>query len=273
MPSSSVRRQLDVLLALAVLPATAMLVAALVLGADGLAATLPVLRSPFAGPILTLILACLWGAALWQARRIAAMIVRGGLPPGCPTTRQLQALQHQANHDDLTGLANRRRFEAELRQRSEGCDRAGAGITLLYIDIDGFKGVNDEHGHAVGDQLLRLFAARLKAGLRNTEVVARLGGDEFAVILWQASAQEAVHIADGLIGRLSRPYRLGERTLRISASIGLAASPEAGTSGPALLAAADAAMYQAKQAGKCRHVSAGVSPPASAACAAGAVDR
>jgi diguanylate cyclase (GGDEF)-like protein len=131
---------------------------------------------------------------------------------------------------------------------------------VLYIDVDGFKQINDTHGHAVGDELLRLFAARLKASLRETEVVARLGGDEFAVLIDPASPGGAVKTADGLIDRLSRPYRIGDVVLEVSASIGIASCPSAGTSAPALLDAADRAMYRAKRDGKRRHVTSGFTP-------------
>lgn len=174
--------------------------------------------------------------------------------------QRLQQLQHQASHDELTGLVNRRSFDAELQERVSACGFEGAELTLMYIDIDGFKRINDEHGHSIGDQLLRLFAARLRAGVRETEVVARLGGDEFAVILGHAMAQPALQTADALIENLSRPYRVGALRLEVSASIGLAACADSDLPAQAILEAADAAMYQAKQAGKCRHVTSDFAP-------------
>ncbi len=136
----------------------------------------------------------------------------------------------------------------------------GRRLTLLYIDMDGFKRVNDSHGHAMGDELLRLFAARIKASVRESEVVARLGGDDFVVILGHATQGPALEIADRLNDHLSRPYRIGSLAIEISASIGLAACPASGTHFETLLEAAeaaegaDAAMYLAKEGGRGRHL-------------------
>ena len=168
-----------------------------------------------------------------------------------------QQLQHRASHDALTGLINRSRFDEVLGERVAACDSGGAPLTLLYIDVDGFKRVNDQHGHACGDELLRLFAARIKSNVRESEVVARLGGDEFAVILSHAQRPQSLETADRLIDQLSRPYRLGPLSVEVSASIGLATYPGSATCASTLLQAADAAMYRAKNAGKCRHVSSG----------------
>jgi len=166
-------------------------------------------------------------------------------------------LQHQASHDALTGLVNRARFDTVIGQCVAACDRSGQTLTLLYIDVDGFKRINDRHGHAVGDELLRLFAARIECGVRESEVVARLGGDEFAVILSHALPSQSLDTADRLIDQLSRPYRVGELTVEVSASIGLAAYPESARCAHTLLQAADAAMYLAKNAGKCRYATSG----------------
>jgi diguanylate cyclase (GGDEF)-like protein len=168
-----------------------------------------------------------------------------------------QELQHQASHDGLTGLMNRRRFDTVIGERVAACDRGGDQLTLLFIDVDGFKRFNDRYGHAVGDDLLRLFAARIRSNVREAEVVARLGGDEFAVVLSHATPSRTLETADRLIDQLSRPYQVGALTLEVSASIGLAAYPGSGTCAKTLLQAADAAMYLAKDAGKCRHVTSG----------------
>jgi len=174
--------------------------------------------------------------------------------------REQGQLEHQATHDVLTGLMNRQRFDTVIHERVVACDRDRGELTLLYIDVDGFKRINDLHGHAIGDELLRLFAARMKAGVRESEVVARLGGDEFAVILDHAMPAQTLKTADGLIDRLSRPYRVGPLMVEVSASIGLAAYPASGTCARTLLEAADEAMYRAKRGGKCRHVTSGFAP-------------
>ena len=174
--------------------------------------------------------------------------------------REYMALECQATHDPLTGLLNRAGFDTELGRSLEICQREGGRLAILYIDIDAFKAVNDRHGHSVGDELLRLFAARLQAGVRDTDVVARLGGDEFAVLIDHATQPLALKTAKGLTDRLSQPYQFGALMLEVSASIGIAVYPEAGNSACSLLEAADEAMYRAKRGGKGRYVASGFTP-------------
>ena len=273
----SIRSQLDWLVALSALPAATW--AALVLLARERETSAPALASIDLSSLditLGLMVVCSLGCALWLATRIAraaarteALLVQRTteLDQGAQAqarlhdaAQRLQQLQYLASHDELTGLVNRRCFDAELRERLSSCGVAGADLTLLFIDIDGFKQVNDEHGHGLGDQLLRLFATRLRASVREVEIVARLGGDEFAVLLNHANSDQALQTADLLVDRLSRPYRIGPLMVEVSASMGLAACSESGLSAAALMEAADAAMYQAKQAGKCRHVTSGFAP-------------
>lgn len=161
-------------------------------------------------------------------------------------------LAHAASHDALTGLLNARRFTAELDERLAEARREGSRLTLCFIDIDDFKPVNDLHGHAVGDELLRAFAQRLRDGVRAADPVARLGGDEFGVLLEGVSPREALPIAQGLVERLSRPYAVRHERLVVSACIGLAGYPDHAETVEQLLEQADAAMYRGKQAGK-RH--------------------
>jgi diguanylate cyclase (GGDEF)-like protein len=162
----------------------------------------------------------------------------------------LMAAQHRANHDALTGLANRSLFDAMLSHQLAICKRTNANLAIFYIDLDGFKSVNDAHGHATGDEVLRTVATRLEHGLRESDVVARLGGDEFAVILANAGLAAAQRVAAKLIDALSASYSIGSLTLDISASIGISAYPESGTTCEALSRRADEAMYKAKAAGK-----------------------
>ncbi|UZD53597.1 sensor domain-containing diguanylate cyclase [Caldimonas aquatica] len=159
-------------------------------------------------------------------------------------------MRHAAEHDVLTGLPNRARFVEELEARVEECVARHEGLAVFFVDIDDFKPVNDRYGHLVGDELLRDFAARLKAGVRGTDLVARLGGDEFAVLLQGVSPGEAQAIAATLAERLSAPYSVQGTGLRVTACIGIANCPADGTSAMQLLAVADAAMYRAKAAGK-----------------------
>jgi len=182
---------------------------------------------------------------LRETNEVAAALTRA--------SRRLLQAEHQAQHDALTGLANRGLFATIVNDRIALCRRTGSPLAVLYIDLDGFKIVNDHHGHAVGDELLRAVAARLKSGLRSSDVAARLGGDEFAALLFETSAQAAGAVASKLIDSVSQPYQVGGREITLSASIGVAGHPEAGTNCEQLLQRADEAMYRAKVAGKRRY--------------------
>jgi diguanylate cyclase (GGDEF)-like protein len=172
-------------------------------------------------------------------------------------SRMLRQAQHQAHHDVLTGLANRALFNEIVDQQLALCHRTGTGLAVLYIDLDGFKAANDAYGHAAGDGILREVAARLKHRIRGSDVAARLGGDEFAIVLVDSSIEAAAMLAGELNASLLMPYRIGPLTIEISASIGVAGYPHAGTTSEALLHSADEAMYRAKSAGRRRVVVAG----------------
>ncbi len=164
----------------------------------------------------------------------------------------LARAQHQANHDVLTGLANRALLKEILDQRLTLCLRNGTCLSILYVDLDDFKKINDEHGHAAGDKLLQAVAARFKAEIRKSDIAARLGGDEFAIVLFDTPTNEAAHVAAKLIESLSLPYQFRNLTLEISASVGVAGFPDSGATSKALLHRADDAMYEAKAKGKGR---------------------
>jgi diguanylate cyclase (GGDEF)-like protein len=161
--------------------------------------------------------------------------------------RQAGQLEELAMHDDLTGLANRRRFEQQL------ADALVSGRPqVALLDLDGFKTVNDRLGHSVGDRLLSELARRITASLNDDAVVARMGGDEFAVLLPSAGADEADALVDRLGETLRRPIRAGEHDLLIGASIGVADGT--GTDDPfEVLRRADVAMYAAKESGERSH--------------------
>jgi len=172
-----------------------------------------------------------------------------------------EAAHHQATHDPLTGVPNRLLFMDRLSQAIERARRNGTLFTLCYIDIDGFKPVNDTHGHAVGDALLRAIAGRLLEALRRSDTVARLGGDEFVLLMGDPeSASQAFATAERIGRRLAEPYILNVPELletlvvEIGASIGVAHYPDDARTDDALLKVADAAMYAAKQGGKNRCV-------------------
>jgi diguanylate cyclase (GGDEF)-like protein/PAS domain S-box-containing protein len=155
-----------------------------------------------------------------------------------------------ANFDALTGLSNRRRFAEHLEHELRRHQRDGRPLALLAFDLDHFKPVNDQHGHAVGDRLLAEVAQRLQAGVRELDMAARLGGDEFAVLLPGADAAVAERVARLLSQRLAEPYMLGSLQIRVSASIGIALCPPDGDDAATLCDAADRALYAAKAAGQ-----------------------
>jgi diguanylate cyclase (GGDEF)-like protein len=158
-------------------------------------------------------------------------------------------LAHQAFHDALTGLGNRAQFLTALRSRAT--DGIPRGLTaVLFIDLDGFKGVNDAMGHAAGDQLLEVVAQRLMASIRPHDSLARFGGDEFTLLLEQISAPaEAEAVARRVTARVQEPIVIDGVTVSVSASIGVAFG-DAGTDGEAMLREADAAMYRGKAIGR-----------------------
>jgi diguanylate cyclase (GGDEF)-like protein/PAS domain S-box-containing protein len=162
--------------------------------------------------------------------------------------RAERELEHRASHDPLTGLPNRHRLQLELERAIEHAERTGAGLALLYLDLDGFKAANDRNGHEAGDRILRDVAHRLQHGLRQSDLVARVGGDEFVVLLPGCrDAGAARTVADNLRARLHPPYALPDGPLHLDASVGIACFPSDGSDPRSLLAHADRAMYAAKR--------------------------
>jgi diguanylate cyclase (GGDEF)-like protein len=161
--------------------------------------------------------------------------------------RELEArLQQLADHDALTGLLNRRRLEEELRHQLARCARHGEHAALMIMDLDGFKAVNDTHGHAAGDVVLRDIAAALARRSRHSDTLARVGGDEFAAILVGVDEGQARTVAAGLAAAAAA----GGAGHGVTASVGVAALGQEDTVDGAL-ARADRAMYAAKRAGDC----------------------
>ncbi len=167
----------------------------------------------------------------------------------------LQAqLTHQAFHDALTGLPNRSLFADRVEQALLRAARSGTAVSVLFLDLDDFKTVNDSLGHDAGDQLLVEVAHRLRGALRSTDTPARLGGDEFAVLVEDLSdAADVELVADRLLRVLSAPFLLAGTEVLVRSSIGLATNSDDLSDGGRLLSAADAAMYAAKIAGKGRY--------------------
>ncbi|MGH2900590.1 MAG: putative bifunctional diguanylate cyclase/phosphodiesterase, partial [Solirubrobacteraceae bacterium] len=163
-------------------------------------------------------------------------------------------LQHLADHDALTGLFNRRRFEQELDRSIAHAVRYGSRGALLLLDLDGFKYINDALGHSVGDELVLRVGAVLKGSLRETDIVARLGGDEFAAILPEADARTAATVAEKILSAVRRQGSVTtseQRAARVTTSIGVTVFDGCrGLTAEDLFVEADIAMYEAKDAGR-----------------------
>ena len=165
--------------------------------------------------------------------------------------QQDERLWTLAHHDGLTDLPNRNLFWDRMGQALRYAKRRETGAAVLWIDLDGFKGVNDRFGHAAGDLLLQQVAQRLRGRIRESDTVARMGGDEFAVIMPDITeADGALHTANALVTSLAEPFQLPHGEAHISGSIGVALYPQHADGVEALTQCADMAMYQAKKAGK-----------------------
>lgn len=164
-------------------------------------------------------------------------------------------LQHMALVDELTGLPNRRLLSDRLSQSLKAAARDGGMLALLYIDLDGFKPVNDSLGHRIGDLLLKQVAERLQTRARASDTLARIGGDEFTLILSGIHLKADVEkVAASLLEALASPFQIDGQGIRIGASIGISLFPDHGRNGDELLQQADFAMYAAKRSGKNRIV-------------------
>ena len=158
-----------------------------------------------------------------------------------------EQLRYSAVHDALTGLQNRQSLIARLNHALARVRRSGEPLALLFIDLDRFKAVNDTHGHAIGDELLRQAAVRLKACIRDADTVARIGGDEFVVLLdSELEVDTPEVIKQRIVNGFSQSFTVGELQLSSSASVGISRFPADGDDADHLLASADRAMYRAK---------------------------
>lgn len=165
--------------------------------------------------------------------------------------RMEEDLSQLAHFDRLTGLPNRALFYDRVERAISEARRAQHGFSLLYLDLDGFKAVNDQHGHEAGDALLCEVAKRLAACVRESDTVGRIGGDEFAVLLRTTNRQEdAIAVAQKIVEALVLPVGLSGFTCRVGASVGMALHPDDGVNVESLLRSADLAMYEAKRRGK-----------------------
>lgn len=157
-----------------------------------------------------------------------------------------------AQYDSLTKLPNRALFMDRLESAVARANRSQTTLAVLFLDLDGFKKINDNFGHQIGDDLLKQFGARLKSAVRNTDTVARLGGDEFTIILEDLTdtTRDIKIVADKIIEAMQNPFDLGEQQITVTTSIGIALHKAEEINPDDLLRRADAAMYQAKKSGK-----------------------
>ncbi|MGO4672275.1 diguanylate cyclase [Bosea sp. 2YAB26] len=168
------------------------------------------------------------------------------------TMRAERENEFHARHDMLTGLSNRSGLTKALDAHFAR-DAGQKRLALIYLDLDGFKAVNDSYGHMAGDRLLQLVAERLRGMIRTGDLAARMGGDEFIVLSEQTEAAQLLGFGERLIREISRPYELDNKhEVTVGASVGIALAPDHGTDMMTLLAAADSALYQAKSRGKSR---------------------
>jgi len=160
-------------------------------------------------------------------------------------------MSHLAQHDGLTDLPNRLLLDDRLTQAISLARRNHSQLAVLFLDLDGFKHINDSLGHSVGDKILQSVAERISACVRKSDTVSRQGGDEFVILLSEVThAADAAIIAAKIIAELKRRHRIGKHRLRISASVGVSTYPNDGEDAETLIKNADTAMYDAKQSGR-----------------------
>ncbi|MGJ7495559.1 EAL domain-containing protein [Variovorax sp. RT4R15] len=165
--------------------------------------------------------------------------------------RSEERIRHMAHHDELTGLPNRLLLNDRMAQALEQADRTGRPMALLFLDLDGFKFINDSFGHSAGDAVLVAVAGRISEAIGAGNIVARLGGDEFVMVLTELErAADAARVAQLILAALAPPVQFESRSLHVGASIGISVYPENGANSEILLKHADLALYCAKQQGR-----------------------
>lgn len=185
----------------------------------------------------------------WSARWHPEYQVRIAVGHEVSELRQAEReLEHRASHDPLTGLPNRRLLQRALQCAITHAAETNGGLTVLYLDLDGFKAVNDRSGHGAGDRILQEVAQRLVKDLRQDDLVARVGGDEFVVLLPGCrDAGTASNIADKLRARLRAPCELPDGPIHLDVSVGIACYPTDGKDPETLMVHADHAMYAVRR--------------------------
>jgi diguanylate cyclase (GGDEF)-like protein len=194
--------------------------------------------------------AVLNGAQDYLIKRQSDGLLRRAVRHAIERKRVERELSHLARYDPLTGLPNRLLFRDRLTQAVQRIDRRDHVVAVIFIDLDGFKAVNDRYGHAIGDRLLRAVAGRLCGVVRRTDTVARLGGDEFTIILeGLRHPDDAARVAEKVLVGLRAPFGLDGIEVKLGASLGVATACHAHEIPDALTRRADAAMYRAKAEG------------------------
>ena len=162
-----------------------------------------------------------------------------------------QQIWHMAHHDALTGLPNRALLQDRLAQALHQASRRDNRVAVMFLDLDRFKSINDSLGHAVGDELLKQVAERLRGSVRSMDTVSRLGGDEFVVVLHDVgNADDVVMVAEKILASLAPPLQIENHSLHMTPSVGISVFPDDGTDAMQLMKNADTAMYHAKAAGR-----------------------
>jgi diguanylate cyclase (GGDEF)-like protein len=168
--------------------------------------------------------------------------------------RQLHAalahMRNMATHDALTGLPNRHSFYEHLHHAIRLAEQNNTPFAVVFVDLDGFKPINDALGHAVGDAVLKSVARRLEQSVRKHDIISRYGGDEFVIILTGIHKNEVSSVAHKIINAIAMPYETDGKTVSLTSSVGIATYPDSGHTVDGLVAHADAAMYQSKREGK-----------------------
>lgn len=185
------------------------------------------------------------GAAVWYAVSAQDMTDRHAAEQAL--RERHDRLSEQAVRDPLTGLANRFLLAERLGAALARDARSGESTAVVFLDLDGFKGVNDRFGHAVGDAVLREVAVRLRSAVRPSDTVARLGGDEFVVVMERASDRALARLSERLAEQVTAPMRVQGQTLDVGVSVGVSLASAGRSDADGLLAQADARMYGAKR--------------------------
>jgi len=163
---------------------------------------------------------------------------------------ELEKTTYAATHDGMTGLVNREYFFNKVTEVIVNAKHNSNSFSILYIDIDGFKQVNDSYGHSYGDELLRIISQRLQKLVRKNDLVSRLGGDEFAIIFHETDQELSENIAQRILLEVKKGVRVGNREIHVTASVGISRYPDHGEFVDTLIQAADIAMYDSKHLGK-----------------------